>query len=183
MIPPMLQYDSGLIKPVLEPPSAFRYSENDTDVPEHIVNMNKDLHKRASSDWWMATISQRGSSDGIADDMDAINKAISSGGRCGGGKCTGSTIYPATIYFPLGIYKVSSSIIQYYNTEMIGNPLDLPTIIAALSFVGLGVITSNVYTGETSEWYLNQNNFLRSVRNFIIDIRLTPANAQVCRIH
>ncbi|KAH7195141.1 hypothetical protein BKA60DRAFT_194195 [Fusarium oxysporum] len=50
---------------------------------------------------------------GVADDTDAINKAISSGGRCGGGKCTGSTIYPATVYFP-----------------------------PAPSFVGLGVITS-----------------------------------------
>ncbi|KAL5617780.1 hypothetical protein FOVSG1_000002 [Fusarium oxysporum f. sp. vasinfectum] len=203
MMPPMLQYDSGLIKPVYEPPSAFRYSENETDVPENVVTKDKELQKRASSEWWMATISQRGSSpfapagyqvwrdvkefgakgDGVADDTDAINKAISSGGRCGGGKCTGSTIYPATVYFPPGTYKVSSSIIQYYNTEIIGNPLDLPTIIAAPSFVGLGVITSNVYTGETSEWYLNQNNFLRSVRNFIIDVRPTPADAQACGIH
>ncbi|KAM0211010.1 hypothetical protein ACHAQD_010475 [Fusarium lateritium] len=178
MMPQMLQYDSGLIKPVHEPASAFRYSENDTNVAEHVVDKDKNLRKRASSDWWMATISQRGSSpfapsgyqvwrdvkdfgDGVADDTDAINKAISSDGRCGGGKCTGSTIYPATVYFPPGIYKVSSSIIQYYNTEMIGN----------------------VYTGETSEWYLNQNNFLRSVRNFIIDVRPTPSDAQVCGIH
>ncbi|PNP58788.1 hypothetical protein FNYG_15021 [Fusarium nygamai] len=55
-------YDSGLIKPVLEPPSAFRYSENYTDVPEYVVDKVKNLYKRASSDWWMATISQRGSS-------------------------------------------------------------------------------------------------------------------------
>ncbi|TVY68502.1 Glucan 1,3-beta-glucosidase [Fusarium oxysporum f. sp. cubense] len=143
MMPPMLQYDSGLVKPVYEPPSAFRYSENETDVADHVVDKDKNLRKRAS--------------DGVADDTDAINKAISSGGRCGGGKCTGSTIYPATVYFPPGTYK----------------PLDLPTIIAAPSFVGLGVITSNVYTGETSE----------CVRNFIIDIRPTPANAQVCGIH
>ncbi|RSL41294.1 hypothetical protein CEP53_012846 [Fusarium sp. AF-6] len=66
---------------------------------------------------------------------------------------------------------------------MVGNPHDLPTILAAPSFVGLGVITSNVYTGETSQWYLNQNNFLRSVRNLIIDVRPTPAKAQVCGIH
>ena len=59
--------------------------------------------------------------DGKADDTDAINKAISSGGRCGGGTCTGSTVYPATVCFPPGTYKVSSSIIQYYNTEFIGN--------------------------------------------------------------
>lgn len=31
--------------------------------------------------------------------------------------------------------------------------------------------------------YLNQNNFLRSVRNFIIDIRATPQWAQICGIH
>ncbi|KAH7125896.1 hypothetical protein EDB81DRAFT_860583 [Dactylonectria macrodidyma] len=37
-----------------------------------------------------------------------------------------------------------SSIIQYYNTEILGNPLELPTILAAPSFVGLGVISSNV---------------------------------------
>lgn len=62
MMPPMLQYDSGLIKPVHEPPSAFRYSENQTDVAEHVVDKDNEIHKRASSDWWMATISQRGSS-------------------------------------------------------------------------------------------------------------------------
>ncbi|KAJ4160088.1 hypothetical protein NW754_003212 [Fusarium falciforme] len=150
MMPPMLQYDSGLTKHVEEPPSAFRYSANESNVAEPAVDKD--------------------TSDGIADDTAAINKAISSGGRCGGGTCTGSTIYPATVYFPPGTYKVSSSIIQYYNTEMVGNPHDLPTILAAPSFVGLGVITSNVYTGETSQWYLNQNNFLRSVRNFIIDV-------------
>ncbi|KAF4495466.1 Glucan 1,3-beta-glucosidase [Fusarium agapanthi] len=200
MMPPMLQYDSGLIKLVLELPSAFRYSENDTAIPEHIVDKDKNLQKRASSHWWMATISQRGSSpfapsgyqiwrdvkdfgDGIADDTDVINKAISSGGRCGGGKYTGSTIYPATVYFPPGTYKVSSSIIQYYNMEMIGNPLDLPTIIAAPSFVGLGVITSNVYTGSIQERPPNGNMSHMDVRNFIIDVRPTPANAQVCGIH
>ncbi|KAL6401099.1 putative glucan 1,3-beta-glucosidase [Ilyonectria robusta] len=205
MMPPMLQYGSGLMAPVEEPPSAFRYSDNSSDLvePTGEDQSGQGPQKRAASDWWMSSMDQRGFSpfapsgyevwrnvkdfgakgDGKADDTDAINKAISSGGRCGGGTCTGSTIYPATVYFPPGTYKVSSSIIQYYNTEIIGNPLDLPTIIAAPSFVGLGVISSNVYTGETSQWYLNQNNFLRSVRNMIVDIRPTPAAAQVCGIH
>lgn len=62
MMPPMLQYDSGLIKPVNEPPSAFRYSANESDVAEHVIDKATHLQKRASSDWWMATISQRGSS-------------------------------------------------------------------------------------------------------------------------
>ncbi|KAH7305819.1 pectate lyase superfamily protein-domain-containing protein, partial [Stachybotrys elegans] len=205
MMPPMLQFGSGLVSRVEEPPSAFRYGGNASDLVQSTPQDQDEvkLKKRASGDWWIATIRQRGSSpfapsgyqvwrnvkdfgakgDGVADDTEAINKAISSGGRCGGGNCTGSTIYPATVYFPPGKYKVSSSIIQYYNTELIGNPFELPKIVAAPSFVGLGVITSNVYTGETSQWYLNQNNFLRSIRNFIIDIRATPQWGQVCGIH
>ncbi|KAF9893487.1 hypothetical protein FE257_010799 [Aspergillus nanangensis] len=92
------------------------------------------------------------SGNGVTDDTAAINKAISDGGRCGP-NCGSSTIYPAFVYFPPGTYLVSSPIIQYYNTEFYGNPLDYPTILAASSFVGLGVITSDVYTGDTTEWY------------------------------
>jgi hypothetical protein len=161
MMPPMLQYGSGLVSRVEEPPSAFRYGGNESDLiePSHKVDGNEHLAKRGANDWWMATIQQRGSSpfapsgykvwrnvrdfgakgkqiqmaikdvhltdltpgDGVADDTAAINLAISSGGRCGGGNCTGSTIYPATVYFPPGMYKVSSPIIQYYNTEILGN--------------------------------------------------------------
>ncbi|KAJ3466400.1 hypothetical protein MRS44_007058 [Fusarium solani] len=176
MMPPMLQYDSGLVKHVEEPPSAFRYSANESDFNEPAADQDKSLQKRASTDWWMATISQRGSSPFAPSGYQVWRDVKDFGAK-------GNTIYPATVYFPPGTYKVSSSIIQYYNTEMIGNPHDLPTILAAPSFVGLGVITSNVYTGETSQWYLNTNNFLRSVRNFIIDVRPTPADAQVCGVH
>ncbi|RSL89515.1 hypothetical protein CDV31_015856 [Fusarium ambrosium] len=62
MMPPMLQYDSGLIKHVKEPPSAFRYSTNESDIAEPAVYKDESLRKRADTDWWMATISQRGSS-------------------------------------------------------------------------------------------------------------------------
>ena len=62
-------------------------------------------------------------------------------------------------------------------------PLNVPTILAASSFVGLGVITSDPYVGDNAQWYLNQNNFLRSIKNFKIDIRLTDPSAYVCGIH
>ncbi|KAL6229265.1 hypothetical protein BDW75DRAFT_249917 [Aspergillus navahoensis] len=158
--------------------------------------------KRATNTYWMTTIEQRGQSpfapkgyqvwrnvmdygakgDGVTDDTVAINKAISDGGRCGA-NCGSSTIYPAVVYFPPGTYLVSSSIIQYYNTQFLGDPVTVPTILAASSFVGLGVITSDVYVSDNEEWYINQNNFLRSVKNFKIDIRLTDPNAYVCAIH
>ncbi|KAL5041367.1 hypothetical protein BDW71DRAFT_217894 [Aspergillus fruticulosus] len=162
----------------------------------------KQLSKRATTDFWMTTIQQRGASpfapdgykvwrnvmdygakgDGITDDTAAINLAISDGDRCGA-DCGSSTIKPAFVYFPPGTYLVSSSIIQYYNTEFYGNPFDWPTILAASSFVGLGVITSDVYTGENTQWYLNTNNFLRSIRNFKMDVTRTDRYAYVCAIH
>lgn len=40
--------------------------------------------------------------DGITDDTAAINRAISSGKRCGPGECKGETTSPATVYFPPG---------------------------------------------------------------------------------
>lgn len=109
--------------------------------------------------------------DGRTDDTAAINKAISDGGRCGSA-CGSSTVLPAVVYFPQGTYLVSSSVIQYYNTQFLGDvrqllkmmnetahtkflkPLNRPTILAASSFVGLGVISSNVYVeGENGgEW-------------------------------
>jgi len=122
--------------------------------------------------------------DGVTDDTAAINRAISDGGRCGA-NCGSSTIHPALVFFPPGTYLVSSSIIQYYNTQLLGDPLNVPTILAASSFVGLGVITSNQYIGPgpTDEWYINQNNFLRNVKNFKIDITRTQWDAMVCAIH
>ncbi|KAK2750071.1 hypothetical protein FQN57_004563 [Myotisia sp. PD_48] len=168
----------------------------------NITNSIKHGKRDFPSEYWMASMAQNGASpfapqsykvwrnvrdygakgDGVTDDTEAINRAISDGGRCGA-NCGSSTIYPAVIWFPGGTYLVSTSIIQYYNTQFIGDPLDLPTILAASSFVGLGVITSDVYVSENEQWYINQNNFLRSIKNFIIDIRLTNPYAYVCAIH
>lgn len=155
---------------------------------------NSPFSKRDGGSWWMETISHEGIvpfggsgssgykvfrnvksygavGDGVADDTDAIQKAVSDGDRCGA-SCGSSTVKPAIVYFPPGIYKVRVPIELYYNTQMIGDARTLPVIKAAESFVGLGVVSSDVYTGGnggTEEWYINQNNFLRQVRNFIID--------------
>ncbi|CAI7581755.1 unnamed protein product [Penicillium pancosmium] len=162
------------------------------------------LNKRATSgsSYWLANLEQRGTSpyalsgykvwrnvkdygakgDGVTDDTAAINKVISDGGRCGV-NCGSSTIYPTVVFFPPGNYLVSSPLIQYYNTQFLGDPLDYLTILAAASFVGLRVIISDVYVGDSEEWYLNTNNFLCSVRNFKMDITRTDPNAYVCAIH
>ncbi|CAG9998333.1 unnamed protein product [Clonostachys byssicola] len=133
-------------------------------------NMSSKVSERDSG-YWMVDMAKRGQSpfapsgykvwrnvkdygakgDGKTDDTAAINKAISDGGRCGP-DCGSSSLYPATVYFPPGTYLVSSSIIQYYNTEFLGDPINVPTILAASSFVGLGVMTSDVYISDDESW-------------------------------
>lgn len=98
----------------------------------------KKLHKRSS--FWMESMQQNGASpfapsgykvwrnvkdygavgDGVNDDTDAINRAISDGNRCGQG-CGSSTTLQAVVYFPAGTYLVKHSIVSYYFTQIIGD--------------------------------------------------------------
>ncbi|CAK7221307.1 hypothetical protein SBRCBS47491_004483 [Sporothrix bragantina] len=183
VMPQKMKRPSGLVQYVPPEDLAVRLqngsaiADNTTEATES--DSAASIAARDTTTYWQETMTQLGTSPYAP----AGYKAISDGGRCGGGTCPSSSIYPATVYFPSGTYLVSGSIVQYYNTEILGNPISLPVIQAAASFVGLGVFSSDVYTGEKTEWYLNTNNFLRSIRNFIIDIRATPQDAQVCGIH
>jgi glucan 1,3-beta-glucosidase len=82
--------------------------------------------------------------DGITDDTDAINEAMSSGDRCEQG-CFSSTTTPAIIYFPAGSYVISSPIFNYYNTIIVGNPNSLPVLKASASFDGGSLIDGDPY--------------------------------------
>lgn len=67
---------------------------------------------------------------------------------------------------------------MYYFSQLVGDALQLPTIKAMPGFSGgVGaILDSDVYIpgGFGSEWYTNQNNFYRQVRNFVIDLTLLP---------
>ncbi|KXT17316.1 hypothetical protein AC579_544 [Pseudocercospora musae] len=150
--------------------------------------------RQAASRFWIGDIARKGTvwggnstyqifrnvkdfgaaGDGQADDTDAINKAIAFGGRCGDG-CNSSTIQPAIVYFPPGTYKVSTPVIMFYYTQLIGDALDKPIIKADSNFTGMALLDSDPYKEGGANWYINQNNFFRQVRNFVID--LTPAPA------
>jgi glucan 1,3-beta-glucosidase len=114
--------------------------------------------------------------DGSTDDTDAINSAISSSDRCGLG-CDSTTTTPAIVYFPPGTYVVSKPIVQYYYTQLIGDATDLPVLKAAAAFSGMAVIDSDPYTDTGANWYTNQNNFFRQVRNFVIDLTAMPQSS------
>ncbi|OBT89627.1 hypothetical protein VE02_01780 [Pseudogymnoascus sp. 03VT05] len=109
--------------------------------------------------------------DGLTDDTAAINAAIAYGGNCGA-NCESSSVKGTLIYFPSGTYLLSAPINAYYYTQLVGNPHDPPIIKLAASFIGLGAIQTDVYypTGSGGEWYIEQSNFYRQVRNFMIDI-------------
>lgn len=151
-----------------------------------------------SSPYWVANIKRQGTvafgdssykvfrnvqdygatGDGKTDDTAAINNAITDGNRCGQG-CDSSTVTPALVYFPPGTYLVSAPLIQYYYTQFVGDAVTLPTIKAAASFTGIAVIDSDPYGPGGVNWYTNQNNFYRQVRNFVIDITSSNAGAGI----
>ncbi|EJT82205.1 hypothetical protein GGTG_02179 [Gaeumannomyces tritici R3-111a-1] len=114
--------------------------------------------------------------DGTTDDTEAINKAIADGARCGQG-CSGSTTTPGLIYIPSGTYLVSKPIVMFYYTQLIGDASSLPVIKAAPGFKGMAVLDSNPYDDKGSNFWVNQNNFFRQVRNFVIDLTAMPETA------
>jgi glucan 1,3-beta-glucosidase len=159
-----------------------------------------DLETRQSSSYWMESIKRQGTAwgndnikifrnvkdygakgDGSTDDTDAINKAISDAAtgnpRCGNQPyCDSSTTTPAIIYFPSGNYVVSKPIVMYYYSQLIGDANNLPVLTASASFAGMAVLDADPYNSGGDNWWTNQNNFFRQVRNFRIDLKRLPEN-------
>ncbi|KAK5132529.1 hypothetical protein LTR08_008913 [Meristemomyces frigidus] len=124
--------------------------------------------------------------DGTTDDTDAINIAINYTGtaetRCGVG-CNSSTITPALVYFPPGKYLISSPIIMDYYTQLVGDATDLPTIVGSEGFKGMALLDADPYGNFGVNWFINQNNFFRQVRNFIIDVSQVDGGRSGAGIH
>ena len=131
---------------------------------------------------WRNVMDYGAKGDGVTDDTYAINNATADGGRCGLG-CDSSTTTPAIVYFPPGTYIVSAPIIGYYYTQYIGDANNLPTIMAAPTFYGIGIFDSDRYLPYGFNWYTNQNNFYRQIRNFVLDITQVDPTRPVHCIH
>lgn len=123
-------------------------------------------------------------SSGGTDATEAINAAVSSwsSSSAGGGKsrcgeeCGNTFSQGAIVYFPPGTYKVCTPIIQLYYTQFIGDANNPPTIKGCDSFKGIALIDTDPYIpgGAGSQWYVNQNQFFRHIRNFIFDLTDMP---------
>ncbi|KAI5795641.1 pectate lyase superfamily protein-domain-containing protein [Geopyxis carbonaria] len=114
--------------------------------------------------------------DGSTDDTEAINSAIQEGSRCGKG-CDSSTITPALVYFPAGTYVVSKPIVAMYYSQLVGDATNRPVIKGSPSFEGMALVDSDPYESDGSNWYTNQNNFFRAVRNMVFDTTAMPLEA------
>jgi hypothetical protein len=124
--------------------------------------------------------------DGQTDDTAAIQRAITSGNRCAPGICQSTTRTPAVVYFPQGTYLISASIIDYYYTQIIGNPNCLPTLLATSNFSttgGLGLIDGSPYQSTGRTGFGPTNTFFRQIRNLILDMTNIPANVSATGIH
>ncbi|KAJ8122862.1 hypothetical protein O1611_g9734 [Lasiodiplodia mahajangana] len=165
----------------------------------------RSIEERATSTYWYEAITHQGISafnanvttykvyrnvkdygakgDGVTDDTVAIQKAISDGNRCAPGACASSSTTNAIVYFPAGTYVVSSSIVSYYATHLVGNPNSLPILKATAAFNGFGVIDGAQYQAGGALPYGATNIFWRQIKNFVIDITAIPATTAGTGIH
>ncbi|TRX94651.1 hypothetical protein FHL15_004423 [Xylaria flabelliformis] len=121
---------------------------------------------------------------GASDTTESLNAAVASwnkdlvGGdrtRCGE-QCGNTFSQGAIVYFPGGTYKICSPVIQYYYTQFIGDPNDMPIIKGCDEFQGIALFDVDPYIpgGSGSQWYINQNQFFRQIRNFRFDLKNMP---------
>jgi glucan 1,3-beta-glucosidase len=87
------------------------------------------------------------------------------------------------VYFPAGTYLISSSIIDYYYTQIIGNPNSMPVLKATAGFSGFGLIDGNQYQTGGALGFGATNLFYRQIRNIIFDLTKIPAGTEATGIH
>ncbi|KAK4173152.1 glucan-beta-glucosidase [Triangularia setosa] len=162
--------------------------------------------KRQLSDFWLASLGPLGTqphagrgnyqffrnvvddfgadNTGETDTAEALNAASASWNkdsvgdsrtRCGE-ECGNTFSQGAIVYFPPGTYKICSPVIQYYYTQFIGDPNDMPVIKGCDEFQGIALFDVDPYIPGASgkQWYINQNQFFRQIRNFRFDLKDMP---------
>lgn len=120
--------------------------------------------------------------DGVTDDTAAINRAIMDPQNRCGRDCSSTTKTPAIVYFPSGTYMISSSIVPYYFTQLMGDATSPPVLKATSDFKGFGLIDGNPYYTSVLNW-VSVNVFYRQVRNFVIDTTNIPASTPATGMH
>lgn len=87
------------------------------------------------------------------------------------------------VYFPAGTYLISESIIDYYYTQIIGNPNSLPILKTNANFKGFGLIDGDPYAANGGLSYGATDVFYRQIRNLVFDITAIPAEKVAYAVH
>jgi hypothetical protein len=77
---------------------------------------------------------------------------------------------------------ISSSIDDFYFTQLIGDPNNVPRIKATAGFAGFGLIDGDHYDTSNLRWG-STNVFFRQVRNFILDTTNIPPGSAATGMH
>lgn len=83
-------------------------------------------------------------------------------------------------------YLVTSSIFDYFYTQLIGDPSSMPVIKAASNFDitgGFGIIDSDRYESNSKLAYVATSVFFRQIRNLVFDTTAVPPNAAITAVH
>ena len=191
-------------------PRGQTYELNEQSAPEH-THMHEKRSYGSGQPYWYSQIKRQGKpaygnnasyviwrnvmdygakGDGSTDDTAAFNAAIADGNRCGfygtgdPRNCDSQTTTPAIVWVPGGrTYMISAPVIMWYYTHMIGDANNLPILKAKANFAGIGILDADPYIVYNDQWYQNQNNFWRNVRNFVLDTTLVPKTVQMHGIH
>ena len=78
---------------------------------------------------------------------------------------------------------LSSPIIDYYHTQLIGNPNDLPVIKGTPNFSSIALIDGDQYQPEGSLGFNATNIFYRQIKNLVLDTTEIAINVSVNCIH
>jgi hypothetical protein len=63
--------------------------------------------------------------------------------------------------------------VQLYYTQFVGHATNRPTIKGCSNFTGIALVDVDPYIpkGKGMNWYINQNQFFRQIRNLVFDLR------------
>jgi glucan 1,3-beta-glucosidase len=102
---------------------------------------------------WRDVMKYGATGNGVDDDWQAIQRAITDGNRCGA-NCNATSTKGVIIYFPPGKYLISRPIIQYYYTAFVGKPAQRPVIRPRSDFKGIALIDTDFYVpkGHGQNW-------------------------------
>lgn len=93
---------------------------------------------------------------------------------------------PAVVYIPAGTYLVSTAIIDYYYTQIIGNPNCMPVLLASPAWTAgagnIGMIEGDPYTSANLGFGATDI-FYRQIRNIVFDMTMVPRGGAITGVH